>query len=141
MRKSVNKNQIQEMRKTGGSQFSEGSSGQILKRLPNNLAKQNSDNNNKKMFASDVKSNMSSLLKSNKDSPERRSTQKKPVVSDFNTNEDEKGASLRCPKGYTKLGMVGQGGSAMVWLAESVETIVALKQFPKTPGQDKDKSI
>jgi dual specificity tyrosine-phosphorylation-regulated kinase 2/3/4 len=43
----------------------------------------------------------------------------------------------RCPQGYTKQLMVGQGGSAMVWLAERQDDgdIVALKQFPKEGGR------
>jgi hypothetical protein len=53
----------------------------------------------------------------------------------------------RCPAGYKKLGLLGKGGIALVWLAEvkdhkksglpesMVGEKVALKQFPKVRGQ------
>ena len=54
---------------------------------------------------------------------------------------EDMATSLRCIDGYTKLGLVGQGGNASVWLAETPETIVALKQFPKKHAQDTNSSI
>ena len=42
----------------------------------------------------------------------------------------------RCPDGFTKLELVGQGANAMVWYAEEPESIVALKQFPKLHDKD-----
>ena len=39
----------------------------------------------------------------------------------------------RMAEGYQKLGMLGKGGAAIVWLAKHIETgqKVAIKQFPK----------
>jgi serine/threonine protein kinase len=39
----------------------------------------------------------------------------------------------RCPKGFTKLQILGKGGVAVVWLCQNSQTglKVAIKQFPK----------
>lgn len=54
----------------------------------------------------------------------------------------------RCPAGFRKLDLLGRGGIALVWLAEVKDAAklgydmeqtgmkVALKQFPKTKGQN-----
>jgi hypothetical protein len=43
----------------------------------------------------------------------------------------------RCPKGFTKLGLLGKGGIAIVWLCRDEKSgqNVAVKQFPRKPGQ------
>lgn len=48
----------------------------------------------------------------------------------------------RCPAGYKKLDLLGKGGIALVWLAESKNDRkkVALKQFPKSRGCSLDSS-
>lgn len=56
----------------------------------------------------------------------------------------------RCPAGYKKVGLLGKGGAAIVWLAEITSgrknqghdshNMVALKQFPKTRGKILDQS-
>lgn len=53
----------------------------------------------------------------------------------------------RCPVGFKKMGLLGKGGAAIVWLAEVTNskkypglTMVALKQFPKTRGKIIDSS-
>jgi serine/threonine protein kinase len=45
----------------------------------------------------------------------------------------------RCPKGFQKLGILGKGGIAVVWLCLNVEKQlkVALKQFPKKSSHTK----
>ena len=42
----------------------------------------------------------------------------------------------RCPKGFTKVSLLGKGGIAVVWLCvdESTKEKVAIKQFPKKSG-------
>lgn len=39
----------------------------------------------------------------------------------------------RCPKGFSKINMLGKGGVAIVWLCQLQETgeRLAVKQFPK----------
>jgi len=37
----------------------------------------------------------------------------------------------RCPSGFKKIGLLGRGGCALVWLAQRGEERVAIKQFPK----------
>lgn len=53
----------------------------------------------------------------------------------------------RCPQGFKKVGLLGKGGAAIVWLAEVINqnkypghNMVALKQFPKTRGKIVDTS-
>ena len=53
----------------------------------------------------------------------------------------------RCPSGFKKVGLLGKGGAAIVWLAEVTNSkrypgvnMVALKQFPKTRGKIIDQS-
>jgi hypothetical protein len=42
----------------------------------------------------------------------------------------------RCPKGFTKLSLLGKGGIACVWLCETDQQLkVAVKQFPKKNRQ------
>ena len=43
----------------------------------------------------------------------------------------------RCPKGFTKLGLLGKGGIAIVWLCRDEKSgqNVAVTQFPRKPGQ------
>jgi dual specificity tyrosine-phosphorylation-regulated kinase 2/3/4 len=43
----------------------------------------------------------------------------------------------RCPRGFTKLGLLGKGGIAVVWLCSENEskTKVAVKQFPRGSTQ------
>lgn len=42
----------------------------------------------------------------------------------------------RQPKGFTKLGILGKGGIAVVWLCQDLEgNKVAVKQFPKQKAQ------
>lgn len=47
----------------------------------------------------------------------------------------------RCPKGYQKIGFLGKGGIAVVWLCVSDKgQKVAIKQFPKKQAKGVDNS-
>jgi serine/threonine protein kinase len=48
------------------------------------------------------------------------------------------GARIRCPKGYSKIDILGKGGCAIVWLCKKEDThdLVAIKQFPKARGNE-----
>ncbi len=61
----------------------------------------------------------------------------KTDVTDWGMLETEKQIfGDRCPKGFTKLGILGKGGIAVVWLCQDCQgTKVAVKQFPKQKAQ------